>query len=644
VLEYFQDPYPDELLYSVWARFGDQVHYSNRSDITWELFGSTSNCALVDWSCSLGYLVGQLPAGHCYMIDMLINRHTLFPLFAPFLPLARRLRIRDQMITGNGKALSARLGILTSHIPPYSRLRFCPECVKCDRERFGETYWHRLHQAPGVEVCPVHTIFLENSTVVRQSGKKSFFSAESVVQAFQPRSAAYDPHCKFMLDLAECIDHLLHSDYASPEESFLRKQYLTLLAQHDLITIKGSLRVVEFLKSFTDYYPLPFLSRLHCELNCTNHIEAEWPARLPYGRKPQHPLHHILVIRFLGTTIDDFLSSPFHPPRPFGDGPWPCLNPVCEQHRKFCIAQYAVRANSPKNRPVGLFACPSCGFTYSRAGPDRSPEDIFRRDRIPSYGRLWEIKLYEWWLDPEISTERIARLLGTDFSTVKLQAQRLALPPRGISRKKDAESHINRKKLTENRAEWLRLIELHAQEGITVLIRRRKRARILYNWLNKHDQKWLLAHQPPKKKPQSTKAHLRASFHSRKESPNKSRREERDASMSQSIRLTANHITDYAEEPRRVTRAQLENAAPGVGWLLSRPEDFPLTAQAFREVRETREAFALRRIRWALQSYKDESIRPTRKEFILRARAKNVLDIVSVRTAIEEALTILANS
>src|SRR6266702_3432791 len=36
-----------------------------------------------------------------------------------------------------------------------------------------------------------------------------------------------------------------------------------------------------------------------------------------------------------------------------------------------------------------------------------------------------------------------------------------------------------------------------------------------------------------KKKPQSTKAHLRASFHSRKESPNKSRREERDASMSQ---------------------------------------------------------------------------------------------------------------
>ncbi len=643
MLEYFPDPYPDELLYSVWARFGDQVHYPNRSDITWELFGSKSHCALVDWSCSLGYLVGQLPADHCYTIDTLINRHTLFPLYAPFLPLARRHRIRDQMINGNGKALSARLGILTSHIPPYTWLRFCPECVKCDRERFGETYWHRLHQAPGVKVCPVHTIFLENSMVVRQSGKKSFFSAESVVQALQPRSAASDPHCHFMLDLAECIDHLLHSDYASPEESFLRKQYIALLAQHDLITMKGSLRVVEFLKAFTDYYPLPFLSQLHCELNCTNHIEAEWPARLPYGRRPQHPLHHILVVRFLGATIDAFFSTPFHSPRPFGDGPWPCLNPVCEQHKMFCIVKYAVRANSSKNRPVGLFSCPSCGFTYSRAGPDRSPEDIFRRDRIPSYGRLWEIKLSEWWLNPEMSTERIARRLGTDFSTVKLQAQRLALPPRGISRKAGAESPINHKKLAEKREEWLQLIELHSQEGITALIHRRKSARRIYNWLNKHDQEWLLLHQPPKKMPHRTKAHLRATFRSMRETSDKSRREKRDASTSQAILSTAHQITNYPGEPRRVTRAQLEKAAPGVGWLLSNPENYPLTTQAFKEAKETREVFALRRIGWALLRYKDESIRPTRKEFILRAKAKNVLDILSVRTAIEEALAMLTN-
>jgi hypothetical protein len=92
-----------------------------------------------------------------------------------------------------------------------------------------------------------------------------------------------------------------------------------------------------------------------------------------------------------------------------------------------------------------------------------------------------------------------------------------------------------------------------------------------------------------------------------------------------------------------VTRAQLEKAVPGAGWLLSRPKDYPLTAQAFREARETQEAFALRRIEWALQRYEEEFIRPTRKELILRAKAKKVQNSPSVRTAIEEALARFAS-
>lgn len=642
MLEYFLDPYPDELLYSVWARFSDQVRYPNRGDVSRELFGTKSDHALVDWSCSLSHLVDQLPEGHSYSVDTLINRHTLFPLYAPFLPPERRDRLRHQMTSGNGKALSARLGMLTSHIPPHGWLRFCPACVNSDRERLGETYWHRLHQAPGVEVCPVHTIFLEDSTAERQSGKRTFIPAELAVHQALPRSAAGDPLCHFMLDIAKCADHLLHNAYTSPGPAFFRSQYISLLQRHGLITIKGSLRVVEFLKALTDYYPPSFLSLLHCELNRTKHIEAEWPARLPFGRKPQHPLHHIVVIRFLGATLEAFLSSPFSPPRPFGDGPWPCLNPVCEHYRNPRIAEYSMRANSSKNRPVALFACVSCGFTYSRVGPDLTFEAIFKRDRIPAYGHLWQAKLREWWLDPEMSTERIARRLGTDCNTVKRQAKRLALPPRRATWQMSAETSLDSKKLSECREEWLQLTELHAQEGITALIHRSKRARTIYNWLNEHDRQWLLAHRPATKTPQRTKVHLRATFRVNKDAPEKSRREERDASTSQAIRLAANQTTSSPGEPRRVTRALLEKAAPGVGWLLSSPEVFPLTAQAFREVRETREAFALRRIGWALQRYKEESIKPTRREFVLRAKARRVQDAPPVRSAIEEALASLA--
>jgi len=77
--------------------------------------------------------------------------------------------------------------------------------------------------------------------------------------------------------------------------------------------------------------------------------------------------------------------------------------------------------------------------------------------------------------------------------------------------------------------------------------------------------------------------------------------------------------------------------------MFSNPERYPLTSQAFKEAKETREAFALRRIGWALQTCRDEGIRPTRKEFIIRAGAKDALNLRCVRTAIEEALALLAS-
>jgi len=307
-----------------------------------------------------------------------------------------------------------------------------------------------------------------------------------------------------------------------------------------------------------------------------------------------------------------------------------------------CIAVYSIREKSLKGHPVGLFACPYCCFTYSRVGPDQSPEDMFRRGKIPSYGHLWQMKLHELWLDPDISTERIARRLGVDFNTVKQQAKRLALPPRLVLRKGSVKIQSERRELEQRRNEWLRLVELYAQDGITALIRGIMGARSTYNWLNKHDREWLLSHRPPKKVPQKTKVHLQTTFRSVRENPDKSRKEERDASTAQSIRVMAQQVMNSAGEPRRVTRNQLERAAPSLGWLLSRPNDFPLTACAFQEVRETREAFALRRVQWALQRYQEECTRPARKEFISRARVKKVLDIPSVLLAIEAALTTLA--
>jgi len=61
MLEYFPDPYPDEILYSIWARYSDDVHLPAKTDALWELFGSRSVRPIVDLPGRIQCFVDRLP-------------------------------------------------------------------------------------------------------------------------------------------------------------------------------------------------------------------------------------------------------------------------------------------------------------------------------------------------------------------------------------------------------------------------------------------------------------------------------------------------------------------------------------------------------------------------------------------------------
>jgi hypothetical protein len=491
-----------------------------------------------------------------------------------------------------------------------------------------------------VEICHVCGVCLEDRNPSRSAARVRFTSAEEAARSVPPRSAVTVPYYSLLKDIAESISELLSTCFPSSGADFIREQYFALLNHRGFITTSGHMRVVEFLNAFTDYYSPSLLSLLHCELSHTHSIVAEWAARLPYLRKTQHPLHHLLIIRFLGARISAFLSQPISPPRPFGEGPWPCLNPVCRHYRHPYISSYQVRPKSRAGKPAAVFAC-TCGFTYSRVGPDRLPQDVFRRDKISSYGFLWQEKLREMWLDPHNSVESIARHLGVDFSIVKQQARKLGLPARNILRK-DSKLNAGRDEdPLQYRNAWLKIVEENQGERLAALLRRVTQARTVYNWLNEHDREWLLSQRQERKMPRFMKTHLLVNVRSSEEPPNKQRKDWLDKLTSEAVTEAGERIMHTPGEPQRATRAQIERAVPEVAWLLLRPNDFPLTVRAFNATRESREAFALRRIRWALQDCKEGNIKPTRHEFILRAKARRVLNIPAVQTAIEEALRIL---
>ncbi|MDE6055387.1 MAG: TniQ family protein [Lachnospiraceae bacterium] len=48
-------------------------------------------------------------------------------------------------------------------------LKYCPLCAGEDRERYGETYWHRRHQIRNMNVCTRHKCRLKSSKVPAKS-------------------------------------------------------------------------------------------------------------------------------------------------------------------------------------------------------------------------------------------------------------------------------------------------------------------------------------------------------------------------------------------------------------------------------------------------------------------------------------------
>ena len=188
MLGFFPDPYPDELFYSLCARFSERMSYTTLRQVVEELFGDGQVIAAVAFPSHLDQLVARLPPGSGYSATSLIADHTLLPFFGPFLPPTRLMRLRADMRGKRGPSLHMRSGVMASTVPLPSALRYCPCCVEEDRTRFGETYWHRLFQLPGVQICPVHQVWLEESSIEirHRQTRHVFVSAEQALQMLHP--------------------------------------------------------------------------------------------------------------------------------------------------------------------------------------------------------------------------------------------------------------------------------------------------------------------------------------------------------------------------------------------------------------------------------------------------------------------------
>lgn len=164
-LAYFPEPRPDELLYSLLARWRHHVGLPASTNATKALFGRDARHKTpFDLPIQLEALAEHLPEAQGLTVDRLIDDHTLYPYLTAFLPKERAARVRQAMREPGGTPYN-HLGLRMPGRDYVMRLRYCPNCVQDMTASFGEPYWKRSHQLPSSLVCDVHGDVLAESDI-----------------------------------------------------------------------------------------------------------------------------------------------------------------------------------------------------------------------------------------------------------------------------------------------------------------------------------------------------------------------------------------------------------------------------------------------------------------------------------------------
>jgi len=174
----FPEPYPDELLYSVFARYYVRSGYAKYVFVAEDLFLKRSVRPSFEYYPALKEdVVSKLTANLSF--EKIILQHTMFPYHCRFLPKERKEQAINSLISMDSSYHDLILFPKRKTTPT---MRYCPECVHDDRKQYGETYWHRIHQIWELKICPIHHCNLIN-TAFKLSGKISpdLIPAEIVV-------------------------------------------------------------------------------------------------------------------------------------------------------------------------------------------------------------------------------------------------------------------------------------------------------------------------------------------------------------------------------------------------------------------------------------------------------------------------------
>lgn len=296
---------PDETLFSLASRHHRLACHRLAETTSLKLFGVRQSGTLHDFPAGIDHLVA-VSKGRLGSADDIIRNHTLLPFYLPFQSEEAANQAEATLRGPKINSLKFRLGLLTSRFRANHPLKSCAACRAEDVERYGIAYWHRVHQWPGVWVCPVHGNFLASAQVkVNGVGRFLWFLPEPSIMAQEPFADLEPETVQPLRNTLEEFCRLIIGYTALPAGfRFDRQQliyaYRGQIGRHGWLTSHGSLRLATFAAKFLECFAGLRILPEFMGLPATYSEAYSQLARLlkPF-RTGTHPLRHLTLMLFL---------------------------------------------------------------------------------------------------------------------------------------------------------------------------------------------------------------------------------------------------------------------------------------------------------------------------------------------------------
>lgn len=484
-MKYFPKPYENESLYSIVARFHTHMGNETVKESYKNLFGKDNKTVHIEFPTDINNIASNELISSYYNVEYFIKYHTTFPYYGVFLNEAEKCSFMEELASGVGVKHIFKLGLISGDLKLKENLFFCPLCSKEQEGGFGEAYWNRLHQIQGYMVCTKHLVLLEEAPL---KNRRSLVSVSTYMKSWTPNILFLEQE-DWRVKIANQIEWLFETTVnVTPE--FIKRQYNERLKQKGYISYDGhTLKLQKLMNDIRSFYSEDALEKIGIKFKVN--ASQSWISGAVKG-KSVHPLRHILLILFLCNTLQEFFEQDYEY-RPFGMGPWKCINPVFSHEEAYYITNVEISHSQYTKRAVGLFKC-DCGFQYLCNEPMENKEfdkENFKVKRIHQFGEVWDNTLAKMVKEKQ-PLNYISQRLDVSTKKIKIEAKRLKLngywSNKGLYVKKE---------VFENQRDYY--TEIKEFQKINPMATRKQISEersAAYRWLIKNDRVWFEENMP----------------------------------------------------------------------------------------------------------------------------------------------------